>query len=72
MNKHDDLAARIRTQLEPYVAKLNDDNRRVTRKLVAAALVLGLVAGFGLGVLVADRWGGGREVIFIPMDGTDV
>jgi hypothetical protein len=36
------------------------------------ALVFGVVLDFGLEVLVADRWFGGREVIFIPMDGAEV
>jgi len=52
MDKRDDLAATIRRHLEPVLDNIHADNRRATRKLIAWALVLGLVVGFVAGVLV--------------------
>ncbi|MDO8864052.1 hypothetical protein Q6D67_20400 [Haliea sp. E1-2-M8] len=39
--------------------------------LIVVVLVLGASLGFGAGLLVADHWSGGREVIFIPVEGRD-
>tara|TARA_R110002110_G_scaffold107320_2_gene268488 strand:+ start:60132 stop:60341 length:210 start_codon:yes stop_codon:yes gene_type:complete len=46
--------------------------RRSLHKLLLIALVTGALLGFVAGLLVTDRWYGGQEVIFIPMDGTGV
>lgn len=67
-----DEPARIRREAAERVAEAQRAYRRSWYALVVAALVLGAFLGFGAGLLIADHWSGGREVIFIPMDGTDV
>ena len=46
--------------------------RRSLHKLLLIAVVMGALLGFAAGLLVADRWYGGREVIFVPTNGIEV
>jgi hypothetical protein len=39
---------------------------------MALSLALGIMIGLALGILVAERWLGGQQVIFVPANGTEV
>lgn len=67
-----DGPARIRREAAERVAEAGRQLRRSRYALLAVSLILGILLGFGAGLLVADVWHNGREVIFIPINGTDV
>lgn len=67
-----DRPAQIRQEAAERVAKAERAYGRTLHKLLALALVLGILIGFAAGILVADRWLSDRQVIFIPANGTKV
>lgn len=72
MKPADNRPAQVRQEAADRVAQATAAERRSLHKLIALAFILGALVGFGAGVLVMDRWGDGREVIFIPANGTEV
>lgn len=71
-NLDKDRPARIRQEAADRVAKAQRECRRSVYWPVVAALLIGLVVGFAAGLLAAEGWYAGREMIFIPTDGTEV
>lgn len=67
-----DTPDRIRQAAAERVAAAERQLRRSRYALVAVSLILGILLGFGAGLLATDHWSGGREVIFIPIDGTEI
>ena len=67
-----DRPAQIRREAAERVAQAIAAERRSTIRLVVFVLVIGALVGFGAGVLVMKHWGEGRQVIFVPLNGTEV
>ena len=72
MKPADNRPAQIRQEVAERVARAQREDRRSLHKLMALTLALGIMIGLALGILVAERWIGGQEVIFIPANGVDV
>lgn len=71
-NLNPDPRARVRQEAAKRLSNAHRENRRSLHKLMALSLALGIMIGLALGILVAERWLGGQEVIFIPANGTEV
>lgn len=67
-----DMPAKVRQDAAKRLSKAHREDRRSLHKLMALSLALGIMIGLALGILVAERWIGGQEVIFIPANGVDV
>jgi hypothetical protein len=71
-NLDTDKPARMRQEAAERLSKAHREDRRWLHKLMALSLALGIMIGFALGVMVAERWLSDRQVIVIPANGMKV
>jgi len=64
-----DEPARMRREAAERVAKAKRNYRNSLCWLVGTAMLMGILIGYGAGLLLAHHWSGGRDVIFIQVDG---
>ena len=72
MQSADNRPVQIRQEAAERVAAAKHAYLRSTNKLVFVAILLGALIGFGVGLLVAERWNNAPQVIVVPTEGIEV